>query len=103
MDRKKCSKNTKRKKEWNRATIEVKKDLIAKHESRTRLTDLAFMFEMPKPTVCTILKNKEAIKAADVSKGVTTLSARRWKSIEELEKFLYTRINEKLLAGDEIS
>ncbi|XP_044304720.1 tigger transposable element-derived protein 1-like [Varanus komodoensis] len=61
------------------------------------------MFKMPKSTVCTILRNKEAIKAADVAKGVTTLTSRRSHAIEEMEKLLLVWINEKQLAGDSIS
>jgi uncharacterized protein YcgL (UPF0745 family) len=57
--------------------MEVMKNLIAKHESGTRVADLATMFGLPKSTVCTILKSKEAIQAADVAKGVTTLTSRR--------------------------
>ena len=103
MGPKKCSEENKSKRKAVRATIEVKKVLIAKHESGTRVADLATMFGMPKSTVCTILKNKEAIKAADVVKGVTTLTYRRSKSMEEMEKLLCIWINEKQLTGDVIS
>ncbi|GCC30801.1 hypothetical protein chiPu_0009255 [Chiloscyllium punctatum] len=82
-----------------RTTIELKKELIAKHESSTRASDLAAMFEVPKSTVCTILKNKKVIKAADVAKGVTTLTSKRSKFIEEVEKLLLVWINEKQLVG----
>ncbi|XP_063842553.1 tigger transposable element-derived protein 1-like isoform X2 [Scylla paramamosain] len=58
---------------------------------------------MPKSTVCTILKNKEAIKAADVAKGVKTLTSQRSKFIEEMEKVLLVWIHEKQLLGDHIS
>ncbi|GCC24533.1 hypothetical protein chiPu_0002934 [Chiloscyllium punctatum] len=74
-----------------RTTIELKKELIAKHESGTRVSDLAAMFEMPKSTMCTILKNKEVIKAADVAKGVTILTSKRLKFIGEVEKLLFMR------------
>ncbi|XP_044308814.1 tigger transposable element-derived protein 1-like [Varanus komodoensis] len=85
------------------STIAVKKELIAKYESGVRVADLAAMFKMPKSTVCTILKNKEAIKAANVAKGVTTLTSRRSHVIEEMEQLLLVWINEKRLAGDIIS
>ncbi|XP_023238521.1 tigger transposable element-derived protein 1-like isoform X3 [Centruroides sculpturatus] len=84
-------------------TIEMKKQLIMKHESGARVTDLAAMYKMPRSTVCTILKNKEAIKAANVAKGVTTLTSRRSHIIEEMEKLLLVWINEKQLTGDIIS
>ncbi|XP_067141805.1 tigger transposable element-derived protein 1-like isoform X2 [Centruroides vittatus] len=85
------------------STIEMKKELIAKHESGMRVKDLAAMFKMPKSTVCTILKNKNAIKAANVAKGVTTLTSKRSHIIEEMEKRLLVWINEKQSAGDIIS
>ncbi|GCC33618.1 hypothetical protein chiPu_0012088 [Chiloscyllium punctatum] len=86
MAPKKSSEENKSKRESVRTTVELKEELIAKHESGTRVSDLAATFEMPKSTVCTILKNKEAIKAADVAKDVTTLTSKRSKFIEEVEK-----------------
>lgn len=87
----------------SRATIEMKKDLIAKYESGVRVCQLSSMFHMPTSTICTIIKNKAAIKAADVAKGVTTLTARRSKGIDDMEKLLLLWINGKQLAGDVIS
>uniref|UniRef100_UPI0035902AD7 tigger transposable element-derived protein 1-like n=1 Tax=Myxine glutinosa TaxID=7769 RepID=UPI0035902AD7 len=103
MAPKKSSEGNKNKRKAVRMTIEVKKQLIAKHEGGMRVMDLAAMFEMPKSTVCTILKNKEVIKAADVAKGVTTLTPRRSKFMEEMEKLLLVWINEKQLVGAAIS
>ncbi|GCC23957.1 hypothetical protein chiPu_0002355 [Chiloscyllium punctatum] len=77
-------------------TIGLKKELIAKHESGTRVSDLAAMFEMPKSTMCTILKNKEVIKAADVAKGVTTLPSKRSKFIKEKARLLYADLKKDL-------
>ena len=76
---------------------------MAKHESGKHVADLATMFGVPILIVCTILKNEEAIHAADVAKGVTTLTFRRSKCMEHMEKFLCILINEKLLTGDVIS
>lgn len=103
MGYKKCVEATKPKRKVVISTIKVKKELIAKHESGTRVAVLAAMFGMPKSTVCTIIKNKEAIKAANVAKGVTTLTPRRSHVIEEMEKLLLVWINEKQLAGDIVS
>ncbi|GCC27281.1 hypothetical protein chiPu_0005705 [Chiloscyllium punctatum] len=83
MAPKKSSEANKSKRKSVRMTIELKRELIAKHESSTCVSDLAAMFEMPKSTMCTILKNKEMIKAADVAKGVMTLASKRSKFIEE--------------------
>lgn len=51
-------------------TIERKKEIIDKYEKGARITDLAAEYGMAKSTVATILKNKEAIKGADVAMGV---------------------------------
>jgi hypothetical protein len=45
--------------------IDVKKEIIAKHENDVRVSDLATQFGMAKSTICTILKNRETIKKAD--------------------------------------
>lgn len=61
------------------STIEMKKELITKWESGTRLSDLAAQYGMAKSTISTILKNK---KAANVAKGVKTLASKnrqQWK------------------------
>ena len=85
----KSSDGNRNKRKAVRATIEAKKQLIAKYEGSMRVMDLGAMFKMPKSTVCTVLKNKEVMKAADVAKGVTTtLTPRRSKFMEEMEKLL---------------
>ncbi|XP_028575874.2 uncharacterized protein LOC114592144 isoform X1 [Podarcis muralis] len=87
----------------NRTTIEVKKEIISKHESGARVRDLARQFGIAKSTICTILKNKKAIKGANVARGVKTLTKQRTQTIEEVEKLLFIWITEKQLAGDSIS
>jgi len=58
---------------------------------------------MAKSTISTILKNREAIKAADVAKGVKSLTSKRLPAVEEVENLLMVWINEKQLAGDSVS
>ena len=58
---------------------------------------------MAKSTISTTLKNREAIKAADVTKGVKSLTSKRLPAVEEVEKLLMVRINEKQVAGDNVS
>jgi len=41
---------------------------------------------MAKSTISTILQNSEAIKAADVVKGVKSLTSKRLPAVEEVEK-----------------
>nr|XP_057910417.1 uncharacterized protein LOC131105920 isoform X2 [Doryrhamphus excisus] len=84
-------------------TIALKKELIAKWECGTRVSDLAIQYNMAKSTISTILKRKEAIKAADVAKGVKTLSSRRSDKVEEVEKVLLEWITHKQLRGDTVS
>ncbi|GCC24330.1 hypothetical protein chiPu_0002730 [Chiloscyllium punctatum] len=60
-------------------------------------------YDMVKSTICTILKNKEALKAADVAKGVTILMKQRPKLLDEVEKLLLVWINQKELAGDSVN
>ena len=47
---KKCSVVKQSKRKAVRATIAIKKDLIAKHENGIRVCELATMFDMPKST-----------------------------------------------------
>ncbi|XP_060125417.1 tigger transposable element-derived protein 1 isoform X1 [Zootoca vivipara] len=82
-------------------TVEVKKKIISKYESGFRVSDLARQFGMPKSTVSTILKNKDAIKGARVAKGVSTLK-QRTQTMEEMEKMLLIWITGKQEAGDSI-
>ena len=78
-----------------RTTIEKKKEIIAKYESGVGVTDISLMFKMPRTTISTIVRNKEAIKAASVAKGVKSVSKQRSQTLEEVEKLLYIWINEK--------
>ncbi|XP_060679998.1 tigger transposable element-derived protein 1-like [Hemiscyllium ocellatum] len=84
-------------------TVEMKKEIIAKHKNGARVSDLAMQYDMAKLTICTILKNKEALKAADVAKGVTILTKQRPKLLDEVEKLLLVWINQKELAGDSVN
>jgi plasmid maintenance system antidote protein VapI len=67
--------------------VELKKELITKWEKGTRVSDLAVQCGMAKSTISTILKNREAIKAADVVKGVKSFTSKRLPAVEEVEKF----------------
>jgi len=84
-------------------TVELKKELITKWEKSTRVSDLAVQYGMAKSTISTILKNREAIKAADVVKGVKSLISKTLPAVEEVEKLLMVWINEKQLVGKSVS
>jgi cyanate lyase len=64
----------------------VKKQIIAKHENGVRVSDLTTQFGIAKSTICTILKNKETIKGANVAREVAVLTKQRSQTIEKLEK-----------------
>jgi len=84
-------------------TVELKNKLITKWEKGNRVSDLAVQYVMAKSTLSTILKNREAIKAACVAKGVKSLTSKRLPAVEEVAKLLMIWINEKKLAGDSMS
>jgi hypothetical protein len=48
--------------------IDVKKQIITKHKNGVRVSDLGTQFGMAKSTICTILKNREIIKKANVAR-----------------------------------
>jgi hypothetical protein len=85
-----------------RITIEVKKEIIAKHENGVRASDLATQFGMAKSKTCTILKNKETIKGANFARGVTVLTKQRSQAIEKVEKLLLIFTNEKMFSDDSV-
>ena len=64
--------------------VELKKELITKQEKGTRVSDLAVQYAMAKSTISTIVKNREAIKAADAAKGVKSLTSKRLPAVEEV-------------------
>ncbi|XP_050733143.1 tigger transposable element-derived protein 1-like [Eriocheir sinensis] len=83
-------------------TIERKKEIIDKYDKGARITDPAAEYCMVKSTAATILKNKEAIKGADVAMGVKK-QLKRPAAVEEMEKLLMVWINERQMAGDSMS
>ncbi|XP_039608550.1 tigger transposable element-derived protein 1-like [Polypterus senegalus] len=91
------------KKGLKKIEIELKKKIIEKYERGVRVTDLAAEYKKSKSTISCILKKKEAIKAANVAKGVTVLTKQRPQVLEEVEKLLLVWLNEKQLAGDSVS
>jgi hypothetical protein len=63
--------------------IDVKKEIIVKHENGVRVSGLATQFGMAKSTICTILKNRETIKKADV------FTKQRSQTIEEVDLMVF--------------
>uniref|UniRef100_A0A8C5PXM0 HTH CENPB-type domain-containing protein n=1 Tax=Leptobrachium leishanense TaxID=445787 RepID=A0A8C5PXM0_9ANUR len=84
-------------------TVEVKKEIIDKHERGMRVANIARFYNKSTSTICTILKRKEEIKGLDAAKGVTRVSKQRPRVLEDVEKLLLVWINEKQLVGDALS
>ncbi|XP_039632281.1 tigger transposable element-derived protein 1-like [Polypterus senegalus] len=84
-------------------TVEIKKEIIEKHEQGVRVADIARFYKKPTSTICTILKKREEIKGLDAAKGVTRVSKQRPHVLEDVEKLLLVWINEKQLAGDTVT
>ncbi|KAI3361607.1 hypothetical protein L3Q82_013745, partial [Scortum barcoo] len=64
--------------------------------------DLAKQHEHSSSTICTILKQKELIKAITPAKGIKIIS-KQWTSIHEnMEKLVMVWLTEKQLAGDTV-
>ncbi|XP_061433688.1 uncharacterized protein LOC133359240 isoform X2 [Lethenteron reissneri] len=103
MGPKKVREKSQATKKMVRITIDVKKEIIEKYERGMRVTDLAVAYRMPRTTISTIVKKKEAIKSANVAKGVKFISKQRSQTLEKVEKLLLIWINEKQLAGNSVS
>ncbi|GFS55981.1 tigger transposable element-derived protein 1 [Nephila pilipes] len=102
MDPKVKDKTGEKKKPKKMISIEAKHEIIAKHERGVRIIDLANEYGRNPSTISTIIKQKEAIKKLQPSKGVTITSKLRTNIHDEMEQLLLW-IKEKQLAGDSVS
>lgn len=84
-------------------SIEVKQEIIDKHEHGVRVLELARQYGRSTSTICNILKQKDAIRSATPAKGTTVLSPLRTNIHEEMEKLLLVWVKEKEMAGDTMS
>ncbi|XP_064090792.1 tigger transposable element-derived protein 1-like [Macrobrachium nipponense] len=84
-------------------SIELKQEIIEKHERGARVIELAKIYDSSTSTICTILKQKDAIKSATPAKGTTILSQLRTNIHEEMKKLLLVWVKEKELAGDTVT
>ncbi|GFU45088.1 tigger transposable element-derived protein 1 [Nephila pilipes] len=103
MDPKVKDKTGEKKKPKKMISMETKHEIIAKHERGVRIIDLANEYGCNPSTISTIIKQKEAIKKLQLSKGVTNISKLRTNIHDEMEQLLLLWIKEKQLAGDSIS
>ena len=84
-------------------TMDIKQEIIDKHEHGAKVSELAKQYSRNPSTICTIVKNKDAIKRLTPAKGITTMSRRRTATHERMEHLLLVWIQEKQLAGDSVS
>ncbi|XP_069156566.1 tigger transposable element-derived protein 1-like [Procambarus clarkii] len=84
-------------------TVDVKKEIIAKHERGVRVADLAREYGRSSSTISTILKRKEQFKTFDVAKGVTNVTKKRPKLLDDVERLLLVWMNERQLHSDSVS
>ncbi|XP_068234284.1 tigger transposable element-derived protein 1-like [Palaemon carinicauda] len=84
-------------------TIEVKREIIEKHESGVQVSELVHHYQRSTSTICNILKQKDAIKSTKPSKGLTILSKLQSDVNDEMERLLLMWIKEKQLVGDSVT
>ncbi|XP_058061708.1 tigger transposable element-derived protein 1-like [Anopheles bellator] len=80
-------------------SIEIKREIIEKHEQGVRVVDLASMYGRSASTICTVLKQKDLVKGTTTAKGTTIISKRRTSLNEKMENLLMVWMTEKQLQG----
>ncbi|XP_059549399.1 tigger transposable element-derived protein 1 isoform X1 [Myotis daubentonii] len=103
MDLKKVSAKDSAERKKRMMCIELKKEIIAKHDQGVRVIDLAKQYERSTSTICTILKQKESIQATTPAKGIKIISKQRTSTHENMEKLLMVWLTEKQLAGETVT
>ncbi|XP_059540143.1 paraspeckle component 1 isoform X2 [Myotis daubentonii] len=103
MDLKKVSAKDSAEKKQQMMCIELKKEIIEKHDQGVPVIDLAKQYERSTSTICTILEQKESIQATTPAKGVKVISKQRTSIHENVEKLLMVWLTEKQLAGDTVT
>ena len=83
-------------------SIELKHEIINKHNQGFRVSELVKEYGRSSSTICTILKQKETIKKISASKGLAIISKRRNNIHDEMEKLLLLWVKEKQLLGDTV-
>ncbi|GIY14968.1 hypothetical protein CDAR_114561 [Caerostris darwini] len=100
MDRKKVCKKSSAKKKM--MSIELKREIIEKHEQGVRVIDLSRQYGRSTSMICSVLKRKESIKSVTPAKGLTIISKLRTTLHENMEKLLVW-VTEKQLQGDTLT
>ena len=71
----------KEKRKTTRATLGVKKEIIAEYENGFRVSSFASKHGMPRSTISTFFMNKELIKAANVTNGSKVIGKQKPQTI----------------------
>ncbi|UYV81469.1 hypothetical protein LAZ67_20001281 [Cordylochernes scorpioides] len=101
MDLKKVCKKSSAKKKM--MSIELKREIIEKHEQGVRVVDLSRQYGRSTSMICSVLKRKESIKSVTPAKGLTIISKLRTSLHENMEKLLMVWVTEKQLQGDTLT
>ncbi|VDK17539.1 unnamed protein product [Anisakis simplex] len=83
--------------------ISIKKDIIAKHEAGMSYAEIAKLYRRSTSTIGSIYANKEKYMNVFAAEGVSVLTKRRTKSINDVEQLLLTWIKQRALTGEHIT
>ncbi|XP_077476956.1 GPI alpha-1,2-mannosyltransferase 3 isoform X1 [Stigmatopora argus] len=97
MDRKNQDPPVKKRKKKKMMSIQLKHEIIEKYERGVRVVDLARLYDRNTSTICSILKQKESIKAITPAVGVKIISRLRTSVHENMERLLLAWLMEKQL------
>ncbi|XP_061622154.1 tigger transposable element-derived protein 1-like [Phyllopteryx taeniolatus] len=86
-----------KKKKKKMMSIQLKHEIIEKYERGVRVVDLARLYDRNTSTICSILKQKESIKAITPAMGVKIISRLRTSAHEKMERLLLVWLTEKQL------
>jgi hypothetical protein len=67
-------------------TVEVKKEIIGKHEKDVQVAPIARFYKKPTSTISTVLKKKKELRGLDVAKGDTRVSKQRPRILKDVDK-----------------
>ncbi|GFY03112.1 tigger transposable element-derived protein 1-like protein [Trichonephila clavipes] len=83
-------------------TINTKREMIAKVESRQKMADVARQYGLNRSTVNTILAKKDIIKKTQAAEGVTKITSAKQRSAipDKMERLLLVWINEREMKRD---
>ncbi|XP_035792424.1 major centromere autoantigen B-like [Anopheles albimanus] len=85
-----------------KVTVEMKRKIVELKEQGMCVKDIARTFARPSSTICTILKNREKFMEVDASSGLTRISTRRLRILDDVEWLLLEWIRERHRLGESI-